>query len=484
MKKILKVLKIIIVTYLIYIVVFGLLIFKWPTYIKSSINYDVNELLTPTDANSYAYLVEGTKEAFDIRLSLILKAKKSIDLTYYKFKDDKAGEIFSGALLKKADQGIKITIIVDGTRSYKNLLFKTLATHKNITLQIYEPLSPIFIMRSHNVLHDKILLIDENFGLIGGRNIENRFLLEDSETITLDRDVLVYSSEEKSEVGIEMKNYINELKSSKYVKTYQPKYKNSFNSYKNELINKYLDFSLLNEYNLDLKLNEKGIKVDKVSFIRSPLNRGTKEPVLFNVINDLITAGDDIVIQSPYITKSYLMKKNFQAFDDKNITFLTNNLETNPNMFGLSGYIRIRKTLAKNYTLYESQKENAIHAKTITIDQDISIVGSQNIDHRSFFLSTESVVIIVSSDFQKELNKKINNIIADSLLVKSNGNYEPKENIEPIKRSTYKKIKLKLASWFSPLFSEMLFKQITIYKEINLKPLILTIEKGQLILLN
>lgn len=469
MKKTLKILKIIVIVYLIYIIVFGLLIFKLPTYLKSNLHYDTETLLTPSDSLSYAYLVEDNNEAFNIRLSLIEKVENSIDLIYYKFKEDKAGEIFSGALLKKALAGIQITIIIDGTRSYKNQLFKTLATFKNITFQIYEPISPLFIMRAHNVLHDKILLIDDNYGLIGGRNIENRFLLKDNETVTLDRDVLIYSPLEKSEAGLEMKNYINELKTSKYVKTYKPKYKQSYDKYKDELIEKYHEYIFLNDYNLDLTLSEKGIKVDKVSFLRSPLNRGTKEPVLFNVINDLILLGDDIVIQSPYITKSYLMKKNFPKNNNKNITFLTNNLETNPNMFGLSGYVRIRKTLVKNYTLYESQKESAIHAKTITIGNNISIIGSQNIDHRSFFLSTESAVVIISEEFQEELNKKINAIIADSLLVKSDGSYEQKENVLPIKISTYKKIKIKLASWISSLFNEMLFKNITIIKQIDFK---------------
>lgn len=458
MKKILKILKIVVITFLIYGVVFGLLILKWPKYVSSDLNYDANNMVIPSEANSYAYLVETSQEALNVRLGLVEKAEKTIEMIYYQYLDDKAGEIFSGALLKRADEGLEITVIIDGLRPVRKRTHKILAAHENIKFQIYEPLSPIFIHRTHNVLHDKILLIDDNYGLIGGRNIADRFLIEDNDTVTLDRDVLVYSSDEKSEAGIEMKEYFKELKESKYVKNYRVKNKKSFESDKNEMIFKYENYRLENEYNLDLVLSEKGVAVDKVSFIRSPLNRGNKEPVLFNVTKDLFALSDEIVIQSPYITTSRLMKKEFPYDKSKNITFITNNLETNPNPFGISGYIRLRNKLAKNYQVYEHQKENSIHAKTITIGNNISIIGSQNIDHRSFFLSTESAVVILSEDFQNVLNVELENLVNDSLLVNEDGSYAFNENVEPIERTTFKKIKVKVLSWITSLFNELLFK--------------------------
>lgn len=460
MKKVLKIFKIVLVAFLVYALVFGLLIFKWPKYAQSDLNYEADKMLIPSEANSYAYLVETSKEAFNVRLGLLEKAEKTIDMIYYQYLDDEASEIFSGALLKRADEGLEITIIIDGLRPFRKKTHKTLAAHENIKFQIYEPLSVLFVRRTHNVMHEKILLIDDNYGLIGGRNIANRFLLEDNDTVTLDRDVLVYSSNEKSEAGLEMKEYFKELSESKYVKDYKKKNKKSFLNYKEEMIFKYENYRSLNEYDLDAVLNLKGVAVDKVSFVRSPLNRGTKEPVLFNVTKDLFALSDNIVIQSPYITKSRLMKKEFFPDNNKNITFITNNLETNPNVFGLSGYVRLRNNLAKNYTVYEYQRENSIHAKTITIGNNISIIGSQNMDHRSLFLSTESAVVILSEDFQNVLNVELDNLIADSLLVNEDGSYAPNENVEPIKRKTFKKIKVKVASWFSVLINEMLFKNI------------------------
>ena len=66
----------------------------------------------------------------------------------------------------------------------------------------------------------------------------------------------------------------------------------------------------------------------------------------------------------------------------------------------------------------------------------ISHIGSQNIDHRSFYLSTESAVVIYSKQFRDALNEKFDLIIADSLLVNSDGEYEVNDNVEvaPLKR--------------------------------------------------
>ena len=124
MKKILKILKIVVITFLIYGVVFGLLILKWPKYVSSDLNYDANNMVIPSEANSYAYLVETSQEALNVRLGLVEKAEKTIEMIYYQYLDDKAGEIFSGALLKRADEGLEITVIIDGLRPVRRKLTK------------------------------------------------------------------------------------------------------------------------------------------------------------------------------------------------------------------------------------------------------------------------------------------------------------------------------------------------------------------------
>lgn len=446
------------IAYLIYVLLFGVLIFKLPVVVGSDLDYDTDLMLTSSDDNSYAYVVEDIDEAMNIRLSLIEKATNTIDLSYYKYLPDESGEKFTGALLKRADEGIKIRIVIDGNSYSKGRMFKTLNSHKNVEYYIFEPNSLITLTKFHNVLHDKLLLIDENYGLVGGRNISDRFLDGENRVVTLDRDVLVYSENKKSDVGIQMKEYFDELTTSKYTVLKKNKFREKYNTYKELTIDKYKKHRE-NGYDLDLALRE-AVKIERATFVRSPINRFTKEPVLFNVVQDLMKERNDIVIQSPYITKSYLMKMHFPLNNDKNITFITNNMGTNPNLPGLSGYVRLRKNLATNYNVFEVQKENSIHAKSITIGDDISIIGSQNMDHRSMFLSTESSIVIYSKDFQIKLNEKLNHLKDNALKVDSDGNYIKNENTSKAKNNIFKRIVVRIFSWITTFFNEMLIKTI------------------------
>lgn len=449
-----RIFKVLLIIYIANLFVSGLLIFKIPVVVTSDLEYDLSLMTTRSDMNTYAYLVEDIDEAMNVRLGLIEEAEETIDITYYKYLMDEAGQIISGSLLKRADEGIKIRIILDSRSYINNKYFKALISHDNITYKVYEPTSLIFIHRVQNTLHDKILIIDQKYGLIGGRNITERFLIDDDKDKVLDRDVLIFGKDDECETVIQMSIYYKELFNSKYAKLYRRKYKDKYEEIRDEMKDKYYNHRL-NGYDFILSI-ETATKVERATFVRSPLNRMQKEPVLFNIVSELMELSDDITIQSPYITKSRLMKKHFPIDETKNITFITNNMTTNPNIPSLSGYIRIRKELAKLYNLYEIQTENSIHAKTITIGDSISIIGSQNMDHRSMFLSTESSVIIYSKEFQEVLNIKLDDLIEQSLLVNEDGEYVENDNVIKIEKNIFKRVIVRFTSLISFFFNEML----------------------------
>lgn len=448
-----KFLKIFIIIYVSYALISGLLIFKIPVVVKSDLEYDTSLMTTKSDSDTYAYLVEDIDEAMNVRLGLIEEAVETINITYYKYLMDEAGQTLSGALLTRADDGVKINIILDSRSYTKNKYLRAIIAHENITYKVFEPSSLLFIHRIQNTLHDKILIVDQKYGLIGGRNVTDRFLIDD-EVNVLDRDVLIFSQDDECETVLQMNTYFEELFNSKYSKLYRRKDRVKYQETRDEMKEKYSDHRL-NGYDLISSIAS-ATKVDRATFVRSPLNRMQKEPILFNVVSELMESSDNITIQSPYITTSRLMKKYFPADETKNITFITNNMTTNPNIPSLSGYIRIRKKLARLYNVYEVQSKDSIHAKTITIGDNISIIGSLNIDHRSMFLSTESSVVIYSKEFQEVLNIQLNELIEQSLLVNEDGTYEKNDNVIEIEKNNFKRAVVRFTSWISWFFSEML----------------------------
>ena len=79
------------------------------------------------------------------------------------------------------------------------------------------------------------------------------------------------------------------------------------------------------------------------------------------------------------------------------------------------------KILNTGSDVYELMNEHAVHTKTVLIDDNISIVGSYNLDMRSTYLDTELMLVIDS----KELNNYIRQIESEymdkSVEVKADG---------------------------------------------------------------
>ena len=120
---------------------------------------------------------------------------------------------------------------------------------------------------------------------------------------------------------------------------------------------------------------------------------------------------------------------NKEDLENMNITFLTNSIASTPNLPGFSGYQNYRKKIVDNkINILETQSSNSIHSKAFVIDKDIVAIGSFNLDARSAFLSTESMVVIHSEEVVEEFGGNIFNYTDESLLV--NEDYKYVENVK------------------------------------------------------
>jgi len=122
-------------------------------------------------------------------------------------------------------------------------------------------------------------------------------------------------------------------------------------------------------------------------------------------------------------------------------TFLTNSVKSTPNPMAFSGYLGTRdKIVQTGARLYEYQKPFSIHGKSIVYDQRLSAVGSFNLDSRSAFLNTDSMILIDSAEFAEQLTKAIEKKITKSLLVAENKQYidsaEKQKEKEPVIKGT------------------------------------------------
>jgi putative cardiolipin synthase len=153
--------------------------------------------------NSGFRIISVGVDGFLARVQMIAAAEKTIDLQYYIFHGDETGRLLTEALLRAADRGVRVRVLVDdGATTAGDEQLLALDGHPSIEIRIFNP----FAYRGHaNLLraaefafnsrrldyrmHNKLLVADNSVALIGGRNIGNEYFQMDPETQVADDDV-------------------------------------------------------------------------------------------------------------------------------------------------------------------------------------------------------------------------------------------------------------------------------------------------------
>lgn len=108
----------------------------------------------------------------------IEQAKHHIHMEYYVFLDDKIGCRVKDALIKKAKEGVSIRIIYDDVGSWKasGRFFREM---KSVGIEVYSFLRvafPYLTSRVNYRNHRKVVVIDGRVGFMGGMNIADRYV--------------------------------------------------------------------------------------------------------------------------------------------------------------------------------------------------------------------------------------------------------------------------------------------------------------------
>ncbi len=111
-------------------------------------------------------------------LDEIARAKHHIHLQYYILCDDKTGRCLRDALIAKAREGVQIRILYDdvGSSGVKKAFFENLR-HEGIEVHAFLHVRfPRFTSKINYRNHRKIAVIDGRVGFIGGMNIADRYV--------------------------------------------------------------------------------------------------------------------------------------------------------------------------------------------------------------------------------------------------------------------------------------------------------------------
>lgn len=348
---------------------------------------------SPLTANNEVKLLINGEEKFPELLKALENAKSHIHIEYYIYENDITGNAVADVLIKKAKEGVEVRFLYDdfGSHGLGKAFIKRLEDAGVQTAPFYKIIWYAFANRINYRNHRKIIIIDGNVGFIGGINMSDRYrndLQKDNHLFWRDTHLMIK--------GIST-SYLQYL----------------FLCDWNFCSPVLLDYD--KKYFPDQLQNSK-LENDVVQIAAS--GPDSAQPVIFYSLMEAIgSAKKNIYITSPYFIPG-------ESLMDALIIAIQSGLDVKILIPGISDSKMVNAAARAHYTellkydvkIYQYNK-GFVHAKTMVIDDNLAIVGSANMDYRSFDLNFEVNAMVYSQSIAKQLTDVFYNDIKDADLI-------------------------------------------------------------------
>lgn len=406
-----------------------------------------------------AALLETNESAWEERIRLLARAQERVILSTFDMRPGESTKDILALLLARAEEGVKVQILVDGfsgaIRMEGQELFYALSSHPNVEIRIYNPLNLFKPWKFQGRMHDKYIIVDDKACILGGRNTFDYFIgTYTDKNVSRDREVLIFNTEPGSEKTSihELEAYFESVWTLNVCKSFhneeglaeKPGVQEQRTMLKARYEKLLEDYPRLFDKSWDYQ--EHTLEAGSIHLISNPTGIYAKEPTVFCKLAKLMKEAEErVVIQSPYVVCNSYMYEQLSLLKEAvpNTKILLNSVENGDNFVASSDYIRNReKIIATGIPLYEYDGGISNHGKSILIDDDLSVIGSYNLDLRSSYLDTELMLVIESRELNQELEGYMEAMETDSRKALPGGAYEVPEHI------TVEKVPLwKRAAW-------------------------------------
>ncbi len=436
-----------------------------PKITKADFNYDpmqtpiakcYDKELKSKKNISGATLIEDGLSAFVIRAAFARMATKSIDLQTYIYSNDFSSKVLIGELKNAADRGVKVRILIDdyGTKSdiadvmllnqHPNIEVKVFNTVANRSKLLYYPQFLLDFNRLNSRMHNKLFIVDNVAYITGGRNVGSNYFYPETASNFSDTDVLFIgdmtkyataSFNEYWEYHLSIPaSVFPKAKSKKALKKLEKKFAD-IQKKSSEDIKQYNKIISLVQYeyqnkNFDFCWGQGKFLADPPAKVEMSMKE--KENYSGEIINALQHLWDKTQ-KSVYLSAAYFVPgqgglENMLKEENSGVhmTIVTNSLASTNAPTVYAKWEKYRKKLiesgadvyefmlaAENLRGKEHDRErkqssfSVLHSKTIVFDDDISWIGSFNLDPRSAYYNTENVAIFESKEFADKLREMI-----------------------------------------------------------------------------
>jgi len=382
--------------------------------------------------------------AFMARLAMADLAEKTLDGQYYIWDGDTTGLILADHLLRAADRGVRVRLLIDDhyMSESRDENIAALDAHPNIEIRFFNPVRNrrwrMMSMlaefgRVNHRMHNKLFVMDNAVGIVGGRNIADVYFGVSTDHNYRDLDVMnagpivndlstSFDMFWNSEWALPVAAVVEERATEKDLRA----------------LRKRLEEKLAATgypYPIDeqlASLRERLVQI-RDNFIWAPGKVFVERPSRVDTDADTVIAlglrqrasevEREILIESPYFVLGDPTIERVRQLTARGVKVrvLTNSAASHDVFPALAGYVYTRKKLLnagvelyelradsnmkREWSVLAGKSQTALHAKSLVFDRKSVFIGSFNLDPRSTALNTEIGVMIDSPEIAGQVGE-------------------------------------------------------------------------------
>ncbi|MEX0959737.1 MAG: phospholipase D family protein [Burkholderiales bacterium] len=382
-------------------------------------------------------------DAFVMRVALAESAQRTLDMQYYIFHADDTGALLTEALLQAADRGVRVRLLVDDYNLVgRDWLAAALDAHPRIEVRVFNPFvagargtvsrliaflrDPVKLNRR---MHNKSFIADGRLAIVGGRNVGNEYFDADRELGFGDLDVLA-AGPVAGEIAASFETYWSSesarslrflgirRRGRRILRRFRAALDKRLEKVRrSQYATRLRDTDLAKQLtgsHLDLEWAKADLIADEPAKVVLPVERG--EPQSQGFLGLLAQESiQEVILVSPYFVPGERGMASLRSLRARGVRvrILTNSLAATDAPVVHASYRRYRQALLElgaeihefkpvvrpprgaRPRLFASARAS-LHAKAFVFDRRKMVIGSLNLDPRSFFLNTEIGLIIQS----------------------------------------------------------------------------------------
>ena len=380
-------------------------------------------------------------DAFNVRIAMTQVAEKTLDLQVYIWEADETGSILADRLIRAADRGVRVRLLVDDMgvgASDENIA--AMDAHPNIEIRIFNPFAnrgaklldlAIDMNRVNYRMHNKIMIMDNNLAVVGGRNVGDHYFAVNPDTNFRDLDIMAVGP-----VVRDISDVFDHFWNGKWAYPIAALVDRTFTgedlqaahanlrekiaagdypySVDEDVTNMFAVLALMK----DILVWAPGrIVWDDPANIKET---GETSTIRTGFHNKLDTVQESLIIESAYFVVGDGGVARAKELVDKGVRVrvLTNSLVSNDVLAAHAGHANYRKKLleagAEVYELradsgdiikktWAGDSKAGLHTKAMVFDEESLFIGSYNLDPRSANINTEAGLYVESPELAAQL---------------------------------------------------------------------------------